>query len=93
VAFPIALGFFTDWLAFWLGCLTMGNAMGLFADSNTFWAIEHFATFIWAFDFAFRFLAFNVTDSVLWLGTGSMAFWGFANWIADCGAMRVIALP
>jgi hypothetical protein len=65
LTFPITFWFLTDWLAFWLRCLAMSNAMGLLAYSNTFRAVEHFTAFVWAFYFAFGFLTFYIADSVL----------------------------
>ena len=93
LAFPVAFWFFTDWFAFWFRCLTVGNAMGLLAYSNTFWAVEHFTAFVWAFYLALWFFTLNVADSILWLSAWCVASWGFADWIADSGAMWVIALP
>jgi len=93
VAFPVTFGFFANRFAFGFWGLAMSNAMGLFANCDTFGAVEHFATFIWAFDFTFGFFAFNVADGVFGFGARSMAFWWFANWVANSGAMRIIALP
>jgi len=93
MTFPIAFRFFAHWFTLGLGSLAVSYAMRLFADSNTFWAIKHFTSFIWAFNFAFWFFAFNIADSVLWFGTAGVAFWGLADWIADSWAMWVIAFP
>ena len=68
VAFPVAFGFFANWLTFWLGSLAMSNAMGLFADSYAFRAVKHFTTFIRAFNFAFGFFAFDVANGVFRFG-------------------------
>ena len=43
--------------------------MGLFADGDTFWAVKHFTSLIWAFNFAFGFFAFDVANGVFGFGT------------------------
>jgi hypothetical protein len=93
MAFPVTFRFFTDWFTFWFGCLAMSNAMGLFADCNTFWAVEHFTSLIRAFNFTFGFFAFDVANGVFGFGTGSVALGGFANWVANGGAMWVVTFP
>ena len=93
VAFPVTFGFFTNWFTFWFRGLAMSNAMGLFADSDALGAVEHFTSLIGAFNFTFGFFAFNIADSVFGFGAGSMALGGFADWVANSGAMWVIALP
>ena len=93
MAFPIAFRFFANRLAFGLGSLAMSNAMRLFADSYALRAVEHLATFVRAFDFTFRFFAFDIANCVFRFGTGSMAFRRLADWIADCRAMRIVAFP
>jgi hypothetical protein len=67
--FPIAFWFFANWFAFRFWCLAMCHAVGLFANSDTFWAVEHFTSFIWAFYFTFWFFTFNIADSILWFST------------------------
>ena len=69
MAFPVAFGFFAYWFAFGFRSLAMSNAMGLFADSYTFRAVKHFASLIRAFDFAFWFFAFDVTNCVFGFST------------------------
>ena len=69
VAFPVTFRFFADWFTFWFRCLTVSNAMGLFADSNTFRAVKHFTSLIRAFNFTFGFFAFDVTNGVFGFGT------------------------
>ena len=93
VAFPVAFGFFTNRFAFWFGGLAMSNAVRLFANSNALGAIKHFASFIRALDFAFRFFAFNIANSVFRFGAGGMALGGFADRVANSRAMGVIAFP
>ena len=93
MAFPVASWLFTYCFAFWLGGLTVSDTMRLFADCYTFWAVEHLATFIWAFNFAFWFFAFYITDGVSWFSAGSMAFRRFAYWVADSWAVRIVAFP
>ena len=92
----------------------MSNTVRLFADCNAFRAVEHFASFIRAFDlrerklknkkktkkieiysyyrfyfyFTFRFFAFDITNSVFGFGATSMAFGRFADWIANCWAIK-----
>jgi hypothetical protein len=55
VAFPVALGFFADRLAFGLGSLAVSDAVRLFADSYALGAVEHFAAFIRAFNLHIKF--------------------------------------
>ena len=42
---------------------------------------------------ALRLLALDITHSVSWLLACSMAFWGFADWIANSWAFGIIAFP
>jgi hypothetical protein len=93
VAFPVALGFLADRLAFWFGSLAVGDAVRLFANCNALGAVEHFAAFVGALDFTFGLFAFDIADCVFGFGAGSMAFGGFADWVANGWAVRVIALP
>ena len=92
-AFPIAFWFFANWFAFWFGCLAVSDAMGLFAYSNAFRAVKHFAAFIWAFDFTYWFLTFYIANCVFRFCTRCVASGGFAHRIANCWAVGVIALP
>jgi len=64
VAFPVTFRFFTNWFTFGFGGLAVSNAMGLFADSDTFGAVKHFTSFIGAFNFTFGFFAFDVANGV-----------------------------
>jgi len=64
VAFPVASGFFTNGFAFGFGDLTMGNAMGGFANSDTFRTIFHFTSLIGAHDLTVRSFTFNVANCV-----------------------------
>jgi len=93
VAFPVAFRFFTYRLTFGFRRLAVSYAVRLFADCYALGAVEHFTAFVGAFDFAFGFFAFYVADCVFRLGTGSVAFWGFADGIANCRAMGIIAFP
>ena len=93
MAFPVTFRFFADWFTFGFRGLAMSNAMGLFAYSNTFWAVKHFTSLIRAFNFTFGFFAFDVTDCVFGFGARSMALRGFANWVANGGAMWVVTFP
>jgi hypothetical protein len=93
VAFPVALGLFTDGFALRFRSLAMGDAVRLFANSDALRAVEHFAAFVGALDFALRLLAFDITDSVFWLSAGSVALGRLTDGIADCRAVGVIALP
>ena len=68
VAFPVTFRFFADWFAFGFRCLTVSNAMGLFAYGNTLGAVEHFTSLIRAFNFTFGFFAFDVTNCVFGFG-------------------------
>jgi len=93
MTFPVAFWLFAHSLAFRLGCLTMSNAMRSFADSNTFWAVEHFTAFVRALDFALRLLALDVADRVFGFRTRSVAFWRLADGITYRRAVWVVALP
>ena len=93
MAFPVTFGFFANWFAFWFRSLAMCNAMGLFADSDALGAVEHFTSLIRAFNFTFGFFAFDVANSVFGFSTGSVALRGFANWVANGGAMWVVTFP
>ena len=68
MAFPIAFRFFANRFTFGFGGLAVSNAVRLFAYSNALGAVEHFTSFIRAFNFAFGFFAFNVADCVFRLG-------------------------
>ena len=53
------------------GYLAVGHTVRLFANCDTFGAVFRFAGFVRALDFAFRFLAFHITNGVSWfLATG-----------------------
>jgi len=93
VAFPIASRFFANRLTFWLGSLAVSNTMGLLANSDTLRAVEHFATFIWAFNFAFRFLTLYIADSVFRFSATCVAFRRLADWVANSRAVRIITFP
>jgi len=93
VAFPVASGLLAHGLAFGFGSLAVGNAVGLFADGDALGAVEHFASFIRAFDLALGFLAFYVANSVFRLGAGSVAFGRLANGVANRRAVRVVTFP
>jgi hypothetical protein len=93
VAFPVTFGFFTNWFAFGFGSLAMSNTVGLFANSNAFRTIEHFTAFIWAFNFAFWFFAFYITNGVFRFSTACVAFRRFTYWVTNCWAMRIITFP
>ena len=67
--------------------------MRLFADSYTFGTVEHFTSFIRAFNFTFGFFAFNIANSVFGFSARSMAFRGFANGIANSGTVWIVAFP
>jgi hypothetical protein len=68
MAFPVALGFLADSLTFRFRSLAMSDAMGLLANSNTLRAVEHFATFIWAFNFALGLFTLYIANCILGLG-------------------------
>ena len=93
VALPVTLGFLADGFTLGLGSLAVGDAMGLLADGDALGAVEHFAAFIRAFNFALRLLALDVANGVLGFGAGSMAFRRFADGVANSGAVGVVALP
>ena len=93
VAFPVASRFFADGFTFRLGGLAVSDAVGLLADGDTLGAVEHFAAFIRAFDFALGFLALYVANGIFGFSTGSVALGRFADGVANGGAVRVIAFP
>ena len=93
VAFPVTFRFFANWFTFWLRCLAVSNAMGLFADCNALGAVKHFTSFIGTFNFTFGFFAFDVADCVFGFGAGSMTFRRFANWVANSWAVRIVTFP
>ena len=69
VAFPVASGFFADGFAFGFGGLAVSDAVRLFADGDTLRAVEHFATFIRAFNFTLGFFTFNITNGIFGFST------------------------
>jgi hypothetical protein len=93
MAFPVTFRFLAYRFTFGFRGLAMSNTMRLFADCYAFGAVEHFATFIRAFNFTVWFFAFNVANSVLWFSAGSVAFRRFANWVANSGTMRIVTFP
>ena len=93
VTFPVASGFFTDGFTFGFGCLTMGDTMGWFADGNTFRTVEHFTSFIWAFNFTFRFFTFYIANCVFGFSTTGVTFRRFADWVANGRTVRIITFP
>jgi hypothetical protein len=64
-----------------------------FANSNAFRAIKHFTSFIWAFNFTFRFFTFYIANSVFGFSTRCMTFRRFTNRVTDGRAMRIITFP
>jgi hypothetical protein len=93
VTFPVTFGFFTNWFTFRFGSLAVSNAVGLFADSNTFRAVKHFASFIRALDLTFRFFTFYIANCVFRFSTASVAFWRFTDWVANSRTMRIVTFP
>jgi hypothetical protein len=69
VALPVALGFFTDGLAFRFRSLAVGDAVGLLADSDTLGAVKQFASFVRALDFTLGLLAFHIANCVFGFST------------------------
>ncbi len=69
VAFPVTFRFFTNSFTFRFGSLAVGDAMRLFADSDTFGAVKHFTSFIGAFNFTGGFFTFYVANCVFRLST------------------------
>jgi hypothetical protein len=68
VTFPVAFGFLADSLTLRLRSLAMSDTMGLLANSDTFRAVKHFATFIRALNFTFRLLTLYIANSILGFG-------------------------
>ena len=93
MTFPVASRFFANGFAFWLGSLAMSYAVRLLANSHALRTVKHFATFVWALNFTFRFLAFDVADGIPRLSTGGMTPRRFTNGVANCWTMGVVALP
>ncbi len=93
MTFPVAFGLLTDWFTLGFRSLAVSDAMRLFANCDTLRAVEHFASFVWAFYFALRLFAFDIANGVLGFSTRSVAFGGFANRVADGRTVRVITFP
>ena len=93
VAFPVASGLLAYRLTFRLGSLAVGDAVRLFADGDALGAVEHLAAFIRAFNFTFRFLAFDIANGVLGLSARSVALRRLAHWVANSRAVRIVTLP
>ncbi len=93
VAFPVTSGLFAYGLTFRLGSLAVGHAVRLFADGDAFGAVEHFTSFIRAFNLAFRFLTFYVANGIFGLSATGVAFGRLADGVADGRAVRIIAFP
>jgi hypothetical protein len=93
MTFPVAFRFFANWFTFWFRGLAMSNAMWLFAYSYAFRTVEHFTSFIRAFNFTFRFFAFDIANSVFGFSTRSVTFGRFTNRVANSGTVWIIALP
>jgi hypothetical protein len=67
--------------------------MRCFADSDAFGAVKHLTALVGALNFAFGLFTLDIADRVFWLGTRSVAFWRFANWVANGRAVRIITFP
>ena len=80
VAFPITSGLLAHRLAFRLGGLAVSHTMWLLAYRNTFWAIKHFTSFIWAFNLIFN----NI------LQTSHSGFSHFTSHIAFFGSAQLV---
>ncbi len=93
VAFPIASRLFANRLTFGLRSLTVGNTMGLLANSDTLRAVEHFTTFIWTFNFTLGFFTLYVADGVFRFSTTGVAFRRLTDWVTNCRAVRIITFP
>ncbi len=93
VALPVAFGFLADGFTFRLGSLAVSDAVGLLADGDALGAVEHLAAFVGAFNFTLGLFAFYIADSVLGFGAGSVALGRLADWVANGGAVRVVAFP
>ncbi len=93
MAFPVTFWLLTHGLAFGLGGLAVSDAMGLLADGDALGAVEHFAAFVWAFNFAFWFLTLHVANCVFRFSAGSMTLGGLAHRVADGRAVRVVTFP
>jgi hypothetical protein len=93
VAFPVTSGFFANGLTFGLGSLAVSNAMGLLANSNTLRAVEHFATFVRAFNFTLGFLTLHIADGVLGFSATGVAFGRLTDRVADSRAVRIVTFP
>jgi hypothetical protein len=93
VTLPVATRLLTDGFALGFRCLTVSYAVWLLANSYALRAVEHFATFIGAFDFTFRLLALDIADSILRFSAGCVTFGRLAHRVANSRAVRVVALP
>ena len=74
------------------GYLAVGHTVRLFANCDTFGAVFRFAGFVRALDFAFRFLAFHITNGLSrFLATGvasrrSFKLFMFIIWYSQTGS-------
>ena len=93
MAFPVALGFFTNGFALGFGSLAVSDAVRLFADSDALGAVEQLASFIRAFDLAFGFFALDIANGVFGLSATGVALGWLADWVANGRAVGVVALP
>ena len=93
VTFPVASRLLADGLTFGLRSLAVSNAVGLLAYSDTFRAVEHFATFIRTLNFTFRFFTLHIANGILGFSATGVALRRLTYRIADGRAMRVITFP
>ncbi|MCP4648866.1 MAG: hypothetical protein GY853_02125 [PVC group bacterium] len=93
MAFPITLWFFANSLTFGFRGLAVSNAVRSLANSNALGAVKHFASFIRAFNFTIRLLAFDIANSVFGFSATSMALRRLTDRIANGGAVRIITFP
>lgn len=71
----------------------MGLADRILTHSHTFRAVLSLASFIGTFDLTFRLFALNFANSIFRFLASGAAGWRLANWLADSGTLRVVALP
>ena len=93
VTFPIALRLFTNRFTFRFRGLAVSDAVGLFANSDTFRTVKHFTSFVRTFNFALRLFTFDIANGVLRFSTRCMTFWWFTDRVTNGGAVRIITFP
>jgi len=93
LALPVALGRLAHWGADGVWCLALGAAVSWGADSLALRAILLLAEILRAANIALWLVAMDLALRTLSLLAVDLALRSFADWVADCWADWVIALP